>query len=259
MRKKTWLVLTMAAALAGSPARADVWDVQTQSDNTTATENELVHGSDQMHDLEALPGPAADEDWYRISQKPYSSYEVVVDATSGDIGLTLVLERIASNGTTVLQSSSSIGVGFSRSLRFTNATAAAIDDQYIRVKSGTCTTTCGPEDVYRLRAYETTYAVPRFNNSGSQSTVLLVQNPASYTIAGNVYFWSQAGALVFTQAFTAGPKALYGLATAAVVPGQSGTITVSHDGRYGDLSGKTVALEPSTGFSFDSPMVPRPH
>jgi hypothetical protein len=212
-----------------------------------------------MHDLEALPGPAADEDWYRISQKPYSSYEVVVDATSGDIGLTLVLERIASNGTTVLQSSSSIGVGFSRSLRFTNATAAAIDNQYIRVKSGSCTTTCGPQDVYRLRAYETTYAVPRFNNSGSQSTVLLVQNPASYTIAGNVYFWSQAGALVFTQAFTAGPKALYGLATAGVVPGQSGTITVSHDGRYGDLSGKTVALEPSTGFSFDSPMVPRPH
>jgi hypothetical protein len=44
-----------------------------------------------------------------------------------------------------------------------------------------------------------------------------------------------------------------------VLPGQSGTITVAHDGRYGDLAGKGVALEPSTGFSFDSPMVPRPH
>jgi hypothetical protein len=44
-----------------------------------------------------------------------------------------------------------------------------------------------------------------------------------------------------------------------VVPGQSGTITLASDGRYGDLAGKTVALEPATGFSFDSPMVPRPH
>jgi hypothetical protein len=259
MRKKTWLVLTMGAALAGSPALADVWDIQTQSDNTAATENELVHGSDQMHDLEALAGPTADTDWYRISQKPYSSYEIVVDATSGDIGLTVVLERIGSDGTTVVQSSSSIGVGFSRSLRFTNATGVAVDTQYIRVKSGSCTTTCGPEDVYRLRAYETTYAVPRFNNSGSQSTVLLVQNPSSYTIAGNVYFWSVGGALLATQPFSVAAKGLFGLATASVVPGQSGTITVAHDGRYGDLAGKTVALEPATGFSFDSPMVPRPH
>ena len=44
----------------------------------------------------------------------------------------------------------------------------------------------------------------------------------------------------------------------AGVAGQGGTITVSHDGRYGDLAGKTVALEPSTGFSFDSPMLPVP-
>jgi len=38
----------------------------------------------------------------------------------------------------------------------------------------------------------------------------------------------------------------------------TGTITVGHDGRYGDLSGKAVALEPATGFSFDSPMGYRP-
>jgi hypothetical protein len=42
------------------------------------------------------------------------------------------------------------------------------------------------------------------------------------------------------------------------VAGQGGTLTVSHDGRYGDLAGKTVALEPSSGFSFDSPMTARP-
>ena len=35
-----------------------------------------------------------------------------------------------------------------------------------------------------------------------------------------------------------------------------GAITVDHDGRYGDLSGKTVAIEPSTGFSFDTRLEP---
>jgi len=41
--------------------------------------------------------------------------------------------------------------------------------------------------------------------------------------------------------------------------GQAGSITVSHDGPYGGIAGKTVALEPATGFSFDSPLESRPH
>ena len=36
-----------------------------------------------------------------------------------------------------------------------------------------------------------------------------------------------------------------------------GSVTIANDGRYGDLSAKTVALEPATGFSFDSPALPR--
>jgi hypothetical protein len=35
-------------------------------------------------------------------------------------------------------------------------------------------------------------------------------------------------------------------------------MTVTHDGPYGALVGKAVSLEPSTGFSFDSPMVYKP-
>jgi hypothetical protein len=46
-------------------------------------------------------------------------------------------------------------------------------------------------------------------------------------------------------------------ASVAGAAGQSGSITVTHDGGYGELAGKTVALEPSTGFSFDTPMLPR--
>ncbi len=261
MRKNVWLVLGLGFALvSGRAAMADVWDVQTQNDNTAAgTENELVHGSDQLHDLGALAGPAADDDWYQISQKPFSSYEIVVDATSGDIGTGLLVTRTNSGGTTVLQSSLPVGVGYSRSLRFQNSTAVEINQERIRVTSGSCTTDCGADDVYRLRAYETTYAVPRFNNAGTQVTVLLLQNPTNYTITGTVYFWSPAGTQVATSPFNLAPKALQVLATQGVAAGQSGALTISHDGRYGDLSGKTVALEPATGFSFDSPMIPRVH
>jgi len=257
---KACAVLVLGATLVvAGPAVADVWDVQTTNDNTNATENELVHGSDQLHDLGVLPGPTADEDWYRISQKAFSSYEVVVDATSGDIGTGLVVDLVDSGGGQVT-ASQAVGIGYSRSLRFRNTTAASVDGNFVKV-SGACGTSCGADDVYRLRAYETTYAIPRFNNAGTQVTVLILQNPSAYTIGGTVYFWSTTGVQLGFSNFSLPAKQTLVLNTATVpgANGVSGAMTVSHDGRYGDLAGKTVALEPSTGFSFDTPMVPRPH
>ena len=138
MRSSLRLALSVGLALgmASAGAQADVWDIQTDNDNSTATENELMHGSDELHDLGALPGPLSDQDWFRLSQKAFSSYEAAADATSGDIGATLNLERIASDGTTVAQSSAAVGVGYSRSLRWANDTAAPVDDEYVRVTSG---------------------------------------------------------------------------------------------------------------------------
>ena len=85
------------------------------------------------------------------------------------------------------------------------------------------------------------------------------QNPAAGALAGDVYFWSGAGALLAAQPFGLAPHATLVL-TASSIPalaGESGAITISHDGAYGALAGKTVALEPATGFSFDSPLVNR--
>jgi len=262
MRKNAWLALSLGLALASAPvAMADVWDVQTENDNTVATENEFVHGSDQLHDLGQIGG-AADQDWYRLSQKPFSSYEIVADSTSGDIQAAggLGLDRTDAAGTGVLQSSVAVGVGYTRSLRWANLTAAEVNDERIRVMSAGCTTTCGPDDVYRVRAAETTYSVPRFNNFGTQITVLLLQNPTNYTINATVYFWDTTGALIGAGSpFVLAPKSLQVFNTSAAAPGVGGAVTIAHDGRYGDLSGKTVALEPATGFSFDSPMLPRVH
>jgi hypothetical protein len=67
------------------------------------------------------------------------------------------------------------------------------------------------------------------------------------------------GVLLHTEVTTHAPKSLlvFNTSTIPALLGVSGTVTVSHDGRYSDLAGKGVALEPATGFSFDSPMVPR--
>jgi hypothetical protein len=259
--RKVWMVMGLGLSLAtAGVARADVWDVQTSSDNTPGgTQNELVHGSDQIHDLGALAGPVPDEDWYRIGQKAFASYEVTVDATSGDIGAGVLVQRFASDGATLLQTALPVtaGLNYSQSLRFINATAVPIDDQYVRVVSSGCTTDCGPDDVYRLRAFETTQSIPRFNNSATQVTVLLLQNPSGYQITGTIYFWATNGSLLGQQSFNLQAKNTLVLNTSTVVPGVGGAITLASDGRYGDLTGKTVALEPATGFSFDSPMVPR--
>ena len=221
---------------------------------------ELSHGYELLQDLDistaATEGTQADV--YGISQKPFSSYEAVVDATSGDIGPVQV-DLIDTDGTTILASGQAIGNGFSRSLRFMNNTPGQIDTQTVRVQSGDCTTNCGPDDVYFIRGYETTYAVPRFNNFGTQVTVLLLQNPTSYAISGVIYFWDINGNQVANHPFNLAAKNVSVLNTSTVpgANGVGGTLTITNDGRYGDLSAKTVALEPATGFSFDSPALPR--
>jgi uncharacterized repeat protein (TIGR01451 family) len=223
-------------------------------------DGELTHGMDQLYDLAANPGPVADEDVFRINQKPYSSYEVVVDATSGDIGAAgPLLQRIGADGSTVLQNSLPVGAGFSRSLRWRNTSASEVEGEVVRIRSAGCGTDCGTDDVYRIRVYETTYAVPRFNNAGTQVTVLILQNPTNDPISGEAYFRITSGAPVAVHPFSLNPKATLILNTATLpgASGVSGAIAVAHNGGYASLVGKTVALEPSTGFSFDSPLEPR--
>lgn len=225
-------------------------------------ETELGHGTSMQRGLAPVAGGVARVEWFRIVQAAYSSYEVVVDAAGGDVGAGEgpLLRRIASDGTTVVQTAQAVGNGPARSLRWHNASGGPVDGEFIRVASASCATDCGADDTYRIRTYETTYAIPRFNNAGSQITVLVLQNPADYPAAGTVYFWSTAGTPLGSSAFSVGSRATLVLNTSTVpgVAGVSGTITVAHNARYGDLAGKTVALEPSTGFSFDTPMTVRP-
>jgi uncharacterized repeat protein (TIGR01451 family) len=251
--------LSNTAAVSGGapdPASANNSDTEPTALFTTGAEGEITHGMRLSADLAAVAGQA-DTDLFRIRQSPYSSYEIVLDAGSGDFGSEgAELERVAVDGSTVIQASVPVGSGSARRLRFRNDTSSTVDDQLIRVSSPACGSACGPDDRYRLRAWDTTGSIPRFNNSASQITVLVLQNRADEDVSGRVYFWSAAGALVHQEPLALGPLAVVTINTAAigVLQGAGGSITVAHDGDYGMLAGKAVALEPATGFSFDSPL-----
>jgi uncharacterized repeat protein (TIGR01451 family) len=223
---------------------------------------ELAHGSALLRDLSALPGPVAREERYRLARPPYTSWEVSVDGASGDVsgaGDTIALERLGPDSTTLLQSALADGTGQAVRLTVQNASEAAVEDEVIRVRSTGCSSDCGPDDVYRVRARETTLTVPRFNNSATQATVLLLQNREARPVSGHAWFWSPTGMLLASRSFALAPRGSFVLATAALpgLAGVSGSITVTHDGPYAALAGKAVALEPATGFAFDAPLAVR--
>ena len=220
---------------------------------------ELAHGSRYAGDLAADPGPVADVDRFRIALAAYSSYEVVADAVSGDVQ-PFELTRTAPDGNTVVQMATPVGAGFSFRMPMMTSSTPVLN-QFVRVRSGGCGTECGTDDVYQLRFYETTLAGARFNNSGTQITVLLLQNPTELPVDAAIHFWSPQGTLLATHAPGAplAPKTTLVVDTAQIpgLSGIGGSVTVTHMAPDGGLSGKTVALEPETGFGFDTPLLPR--
>jgi opacity protein-like surface antigen len=265
-------IVCAALALPRSAAAADQWDIfggaAGHIDDGNFTDNELANGSEQAHDLEAIGG-TADEDWYLVGQQPYSSYEVVVDGLTEEVayipastvGQALQVDLVDSGGTLLNTGYAFSSIGAARTLRFRNTGGAEVTNQYIRIMSGPsgCTTGCSSSADYRVHFFETTYLIPRFNNSGTQTTVLILQNGANESVAATARFWDTGGALLASQSISlnAHGTAVINTAGIAGAAGAAGSITIDHTGRYGSLHGKAVALEPSTGFTFDTMMTPR--
>jgi hypothetical protein len=225
-------------------------------DGVSSRRGELGHGSSLTADLAALPGPVADTDSYRLALPALSSWEVVVDEVSGDLTPGLLLEHVAADNTRVLDAGRPLGVGAALGLTLQNRLTTPVISHQVRIGSAACSTACGADDTYRLRVYETTAAVPRFNNSASQVTVLILQNTTDRELTGNADFWNSAGLRLATMPLSipAHGTLVTNTSTVAGLEFQSGSITLTHDGTYGALAGKAVALEPATGFSFDTPV-----
>ena len=254
------LVGVLALLLAGTPAIADVWDTAIDTDDNTGTDNTPIHGTLQVHDLGVRPGPVADQDFYSMEMRGFSSYEAIIDGLTGDTGGSLSFNFLASDGTTVLATGTSLGSASctlcTQTVRFENNQATP-RPVFIRVGTPGCGTSCDSSDQYTFRFNETTLALPRYNNTGGQVTVIIMHNVSELPVAGNIHLFNTAGTQVGSQAFTLPVNNHLVLNTTSIAggAGTAGVITVSHNGRYGSLAGKAVVLDPATGFSFDTPFV----
>lgn len=195
-----------------------------------------------------------------MASHPWSSYEAVIDGMTGDLDFQAAnLQRLDESGTTVLTNATVTDLAATLSLPWSQGAAALPVPGYLRVQGAFCGTACTGADSYRIRLYETTYTVPRFNNSGTQSTVLLVQNASDRTCTITYYFMAADGSLLASLGSELTPRELEVVPTATIVPGQAGSVRIGHLCGYGGLSGKAVALEPATGFTFDTPIAYRPN
>lgn len=100
--------------------------------------------------------------------------------------------------------------------------------------------------------------MPRFNNSATQVTLLIIQNNTTTPVNAFLYFFDAAGTLLHTEPSGVLANGVLVLNTSSIgaLAGQSGAVRVAHTGGQGALTGKAVALEPSTGFTFDTAMTP---
>jgi hypothetical protein len=262
MLDRTRIAAALLLTLAAGPLRADVWDQGGDPDNSFAgtPDNELWHGVVQVHDLGTLPGPVADADHYGAYSSAFHSYEVQVTGTTGDLdnggAPDFTFGRYDASAVLVQSFLPLSPLSFSRSIAW--ETGSSSFPAYLRVGDAACGTSCSTADQYTIRMYDTTYSIPRFNNSGTQVTTLIIQNVSNATVNGRIWYFDSAGANTAVQSLSLPPRNVLVYATTAIVPNQSGSILISHNGHYGSLSGKAVALEPATGFTFDTPLLAVP-
>jgi hypothetical protein len=258
--RTTTAVLALSALLTPCAARADEWDQGTDSDNFPATDNTLRHGSEQVHDMTGTVGGGGDQDWYLLPAHPFSSYELVLDGMTGELDFVPAsVQRFVTGGTAPEQSAEVLEAGGVLSMRWFGPVVPGPVSEFVRVQGASCGTTCDTNDRYRVRFFDTTYTIPRFNNSGTQATVLLLQNATDRSCILTMYFLRQDGTLISaSSAGIVNPHQLLVVPTANTMPGQSGSVRVGHTCGYGGLTGKAVSIEPSTGFTFDTALQHRP-
>lgn len=237
----------LVVSLLIAPAQADLWDGY---DELPEKNRDLTQGSDEAHDLAARPGPSADVDWFRVPQDAYSSYEVTIDGLGAPVQ-TIELTRFDASGSTLLQTGAAPNAvgGTSRVLEWKSGNAAAFG--VIRVQGAACGATCGKDAAYRIRAVETTIAVPKYNNTGSQTTALAIQNLRPTARSVTVYLWNHMGQITATST-TSIPALGSTVVHTQLLTGSSGTITIAHDAGYGGLAARASTTESTTGYTFDS-------
>ncbi|MET0552221.1 MAG: hypothetical protein ABW221_04235 [Vicinamibacteria bacterium] len=266
--------VVLVLALSAAHARAhDRWEyvVFNSSDDGAATLNFLQHGSRQTHhDLEFDSVQGFDSDWYAVRTAAGHSYEVrvnggimmwnptcsglcpkldLVDGAGGVLGT----GSISSEDVSFVSGGTQIGLG--TTLRWSAGTGLNL------LRVGPPGLPTGPEPSYDISFRDTSYSVPRWNNSGSQVSIFVVQNTTPYQVAADIRLFDAQGTQLTVHPLTLLPRglAVFSTASSPALAGKSGSALITHRGGYGALAGKVVAVEASTGFTFDTPIQPIPY
>ena len=278
-RSALFVLLTLATAQAA--AAHDRWEyvAYNSTDDDSSTLNFLQHGAVQVqHDLHSVFGPPRDEDWFAFKMTARHSYESRVNSgimywgTGCTGGACPRFDRVSSSGTilttgqlsvddapVVINRSSTGPQNASRGMTV-RWIADATEIGFVRARSDEFTY-FDPAVFYDISFRDTTYFGPRWNSSGNQVSVVIVQNTTASPVTGAIDFYNAAGTLLGTANLDVPGRGAQLVSTASIVTlaGQSGSLTVAHTGGYGALAGKVVSLEPSTGFTFDTALAPLPY
>jgi hypothetical protein len=255
--KNAFGIVVLVGLLGARTLSADVWDQTTDNDDDTTTNNALMHGTDQVHDLGDLVTGAGDRDWYNITVRPFSSYEVVVEGQTGDLNF---------DGASIppfpVPRDVPSGLGAGGDLRLRAALGERLG-QHARQHGAGAGAGLRHAPLHRERPVSDPRVRldlhdPEVQQLRTQVTVFLIQNATESTCNVNVHYFAATGSNLASTTAAVAARGLLTLQTASVVGGQSGSARVTHDCGYGGLSGKAVALEPSTGFTFDTAMAARP-
>jgi hypothetical protein len=229
--------------------------------------NVLTHGAVQTHDLEGTLA-APDDDWMAMPTVLRHSYEVRVSGSSvvfdqNSCASCARIGRVTAGGTLLTPDLGPSGVANDRSVRFLAVLTQDGSDNYLRVTGPTTGFAGGAPTAnhqYTLQFLDTTYFLPRFNNGNGQVTVLLIQNTTSLPVNVNVYFYTAGGTLLHTATAAVPVRGLHVMNTSALpaLAGASGSVSIAHDGGWGGLAAKAVAVEPATGFTFYTPATTLP-
>lgn len=269
------IVLTAPAAFAADPYEPDNGPLQ----SSLAL---AIHGARQNHDLDGT----SDLDYVNVDAAPRRSYEVAV-TTAGNFPALLTRRG---TGDVELQAGSALAYSSSRGATgvlsgWTNHYSSVMNwiepadpatrSRFLRVDATNFQHTAANSQ-YTLRLRETTLYCPRYNNTGGQASILVVQTAGpqesgensngcfwnadfydrQYNVFGNALNGTFVGSPSFETALT--HNGMMVVATSTVTAGTSGSIQIAHTCGYGKVQAKVVSVEPSTGFTFDTACAPRP-
>jgi hypothetical protein len=267
MKTRFAVALAAIGLSAGTPARAvDPWEGGVTSDDTAESRNTLSPGLVQQHDLDEAGSGTNDQDWMRVPMLSGHSYEARVSGTTanfdwGDCPNCAQFERVTSTGHILTEDVGVVAEGHGpgtfasandRSVRWIAEGDWTLD--FVRVRGN-----AGLENftwVYTMRYWDTTYTVPRWNTSNGQTTVLVITSAVPRPQKANIRFLGESGEHLASVDVVLEENRPYvlNLATLPALVGHSGFALVAHTAGYGGLTGKAVSLEPTTGFTFDTPI-----